>query len=91
MPPVRRKIMTVIEGWEVFTEDEAIEAALDKFGKDPMTSVAACALAADDGGKPPEFRFWFDLFLKLENAAQGGGRKLRLLPQRRTSSNQVMR
>ena len=62
--------MAVIEGWEFFTEDEAIEAAIDKFGKDPMTSVVYCALAADDGRKPPEFRFWFDLFLKLEKAAR---------------------
>jgi phosphoribosylformimino-5-aminoimidazole carboxamide ribonucleotide (ProFAR) isomerase len=61
--------MTVIEGWEVFTEGEAIEAAIDKFGKDPMTSVVYCAIAADGVRKSPEFRFWFDLFLKLEKAA----------------------
>jgi hypothetical protein len=63
---------SVIEGWEVFTEDEAIEAAIDKFGKDPTTSVAYCAFAADDGRQPPEYCFWFDLFLKLTKAAHVG-------------------
>ncbi|WP_342588914.1 hypothetical protein [Phyllobacterium sophorae] len=64
--------MTVIEGWEVFTEEEAINAAIDKYRKDPLTSVAYCAFAADDGRKPPEYRFWFDLFLKLEKTGSSG-------------------
>jgi hypothetical protein len=64
--------MAVIEGWVIFSEDEAIEAAIDKYRKDPVTSVADCAFAADDGGKPPEYRFWFDLFLELTKAAHVG-------------------
>lgn len=63
---------SVIEGWEVFTKDEAIEAAIDKFGKDMTMSVAYCAFAADDGRKPPEYRIWFDLFRKLTKAAHVG-------------------
>jgi hypothetical protein len=63
---------SVIDGWEALTEDEAIEAAIDKFGKDPTTSVAYCAFAANNGWKPPEYRFWFDLFLKLVIQAHVG-------------------
>lgn len=31
---------SVIRGWEFLAEDEAIDAAIDKCGKDPTTSVA---------------------------------------------------
>ena len=47
----------VIESWKVLTEDEATDAAIDKYGKDPTTSVAYCAFAADEGRKGPEYRF----------------------------------
>ncbi len=63
---------SVIDGWEVLTEDEAIDAAIDKYRKDPTTSVAYCTFAADDGRKGPEYRFWFDLFLKLSKADHVG-------------------
>ncbi|UXN58149.1 hypothetical protein [Phyllobacterium zundukense] len=65
--------MAVVEGWNVFTEEEAIKTAIDKYGKDPTTSVAYCTVAVDDGRKSLEFQFWFDLFLKLTNAAHIGG------------------
>lgn len=35
----------VIVGWESFSEDEAVDAAIAEFGRDPTTSVAYCALA----------------------------------------------
>jgi len=48
---------SVVNRWEVLTDDEAIDAAIDKYGKDPTTSVAYCAFATlDDRG--PEHRFW---------------------------------
>jgi hypothetical protein len=54
-----------VRGWEILTEDEAIDAAIEKYGKDPTTSVAYCAFEALDNRDGPEHRFWFDLFLKL--------------------------
>lgn len=56
---------SVIRGWEDLTEDEAIDPAIDKYGKDPTTSVASCAFEALGSRGGPEHRFWFDLFLKL--------------------------
>jgi hypothetical protein len=31
----------VILGWETFSEDEAVDAAIDEFGRDPTTSVVS--------------------------------------------------
>jgi hypothetical protein len=59
-------------GWEVLTEDEAIDAAIDKYGKDPTTSVAYCAFEGLDDRGGPEHRFWFDLLLKLVKADHAG-------------------
>ncbi|MBM2716211.1 hypothetical protein JQK88_34650 [Mesorhizobium caraganae] len=47
------------------TEDEAIETAMEQHGKDATTSVAYCALEASGNREDPEYRFWFDLFLRL--------------------------
>jgi hypothetical protein len=33
---------------------------------------AYCAFAADNGWKPHEYRFWFDLFLKIVKQAHVG-------------------
>ncbi|RWO61965.1 MAG: hypothetical protein EOS17_32780 [Mesorhizobium sp.] len=56
---------SVVEGWQGLTDDEAIEAATEKHGKDPSTSVAYCTFEASGNPDDPEYRFWFDLFLKL--------------------------
>lgn len=37
----------VILGWETFSEDEAVDAAIDEFGRDPTTSVAYWALSSN--------------------------------------------
>ena len=63
---------SIVLGWEVLTDDEAIEAAIDKYGKDPTTSVAYCAFEASGSRDGPEYRFWFDLFLKLVKKAHVG-------------------
>lgn len=63
---------SVIRGWEFLAEDEAIDAAIDKYGKDPTTSVAYCAFEALDNRGGPEHRFWCDLFLKLVKADHVG-------------------
>jgi hypothetical protein len=63
---------SAIRAWEVLTEDEAIDAAIDKYGKDPTTSVAYCAFEALDDSGGPEHRFWFDLFLKLVKSTHVG-------------------
>lgn len=55
----------VVEGWELLADDEAIEDAIERHGKDPCTSVAYCALEVSGSREDPEFRFWFDLFLRL--------------------------
>lgn len=55
----------VVIGWEVLTDDEAIEAAIDRHGKDPTTSVAYCTFETSGKRDDPEYRFWLDLFLKL--------------------------
>lgn len=62
----------VIVGWESFSDDEAVDAAVDEFGRDPTTSVAYCALAAYDQRGADEYRFWFDLFLKLVKGSHVG-------------------
>ncbi len=62
----------VILGWETFSEDEAVDAAIDEFGRDPTTSVAYCAFAASGARDSAEYRFWFDLFMKLEKASHVG-------------------
>lgn len=59
----------VFGGWEFLAEDEAIDAAIEKYGKDPTTSVAYCAFETRGG---PEHRFWFDLFLKLAKSDHVG-------------------
>ncbi|ESX15008.1 hypothetical protein [Mesorhizobium sp. LSJC264A00] len=46
-------------------DDEAIEAATEKHGKDLVTSVAYCAFEASGNPDDPEYRFWVNLFLKL--------------------------
>jgi hypothetical protein len=51
--------------WQNMSEKGAIEAAIAEHGKDATMSVAYCALAAYDGRDSDEYRFWFDLFLKL--------------------------
>lgn len=51
--------------WQDLTEDEAIEAAIAEQGKDATASVAYCALESYGGGDSEEYRFWFELFLKL--------------------------
>ncbi|TIQ41831.1 MAG: hypothetical protein E5X49_16925 [Mesorhizobium sp.] len=56
---------SVVEGWQELTDDEAIEAATEKHGKDLATSVAYCAFEASGNPDDPEYRFWVDLFLKL--------------------------
>lgn len=50
----------------------AIDAAIDKYGKDPTTSVAYCAFEPLDNRGGPEHRFWFDLFLTLEKSTHVG-------------------
>ncbi|MER9580949.1 hypothetical protein [Mesorhizobium sp. M0276] len=55
----------VVEDWETLTDGEAIEAATERHGKDPTTSVADCAFEVSGRGEDPEYRFWFDLFLRL--------------------------
>jgi len=63
---------SAIRGWEFLAEDEAIDAAIDKYGKDPTTSVAYCAFETfgDRGGR--EHRFWLDLFVKLAKSEHVG-------------------
>nr|WP_157866255.1 hypothetical protein [Mesorhizobium japonicum] len=56
---------SVVKGWEGLADGEAIEAATHRHGKDPITSVAYCAFEASGNGEDPEYRFWFDLFLRL--------------------------
>ncbi|MHC2301543.1 hypothetical protein ACVJBD_005809 [Rhizobium mongolense] len=63
---------SVVMAWEVLTDEEAIEAAIEKHGKDPTTSVAYCAFEAAGSRDGPEYRFWFDLFLKLVKQAHVG-------------------
>jgi hypothetical protein len=58
------------DAWALLTEDEAIEAAVEKYGQDETTSVAYCALRA--WGDGAEHQFWFDLFLKLVKASHVG-------------------
>ncbi|WP_156936532.1 hypothetical protein [Mesorhizobium sp. LNJC384A00] len=55
----------IVENWELLTEDEAIEAAIEKHSKDPITSIAYCAIEVSGNADDPEYRFWFDLFLRL--------------------------
>lgn len=44
--------------WELVTEDEAIEAAIARHGKDPTTSVACCAFELSGHDKDdPDYRF----------------------------------
>jgi hypothetical protein len=62
----------VIDGWQFMTEEEAIEAAIEEFGEREITSVAYCALMARDNRDGAEYRFWFDLFLKLVKASHTG-------------------
>ncbi|WP_189523715.1 MULTISPECIES: hypothetical protein [unclassified Mesorhizobium] len=40
----------VIAGWELLTEDEAADAAIDEFGQDPTTSVAYCGCELGETG-----------------------------------------
>jgi hypothetical protein len=63
---------SLVLGWEFLAEDEAIDGAIDKYGKDLTTSVAYCAFETfgDLGG--PEHRFWFDLFVKLAKSDHVG-------------------
>ncbi|RUW31142.1 MAG: hypothetical protein EOS31_12065 [Mesorhizobium sp.] len=56
---------SIVEGWQGLTEDEAIEGATEKHGKDLVTSVAYCAFEAFGNPNDPEYPFWVDLFLKL--------------------------
>ncbi|MBA8907525.1 hypothetical protein [Aminobacter ciceronei] len=63
---------SAIRGWEFLAEDEAIDAAIDKYGKDPTTSVAYCAFETVGDRRGPEHRFWFDLFLKLAKSDHVG-------------------
>ncbi|WP_245446337.1 hypothetical protein [Mesorhizobium kowhaii] len=54
---LRREVRShdgVVENWELLTEDEAIEAAIDKHGKDPTTSVAYCAMEVSGNADDPE-------------------------------------
>ncbi|RWQ16300.1 hypothetical protein [Mesorhizobium sp.] len=59
-------------GWGVLAEEEAIDAAVDKYGKDRTTSVAYCAFEALGDQRGPEHRFWFNLFLKLAKSNHVG-------------------
>lgn len=65
-------IDSVITGWQHFAEDEAISAAIDRYRKDQATSVAYCAFEAFDDPVGAEYRFWFDLFLKLAKSEHVG-------------------
>ena len=38
---------SVIDGWDAFSDEEAVEAAIDKFGKDP--DFVSCLLCIDGG------------------------------------------
>ncbi|WP_412177450.1 hypothetical protein [Mesorhizobium sp. YC-39] len=44
----------VVGNWALLTEDEAIEAAIEKHSKDPTTSVAYWALEASGNGDDPD-------------------------------------
>jgi hypothetical protein len=61
----------IIDGWQSVSDAEAIEAAVDRHGKDGTTSVAWCTLEAWLN-RGPEYRFWMDLFLKLTQQAHVG-------------------
>lgn len=54
-----------ISGWEYLSEDDAIEEAVERHGRDPLTSVAFCTLETHLGWETPEYRFWCDLFIKM--------------------------
>ncbi|MBZ9740607.1 hypothetical protein [Mesorhizobium sp. CO1-1-4] len=56
---------SIVEGWQILDDGEAIRAAVEKHGKDATTSVAYCGLEVAGNLEDAEYRFWFDLFLRL--------------------------
>ena len=61
-----------ISEWEYLTEEEAIEAAVERYGRDPLTALAYCALETNVGWETPEYRFWCTLFIKLDKERHVG-------------------
>ncbi|RWH75386.1 hypothetical protein [Mesorhizobium sp.] len=52
---------------------DAMDIAKTLWGDHATTVVAWAALAAHLEGERPEFRFWFDVFVRLRAGASGSG------------------
>ncbi|MCT7374725.1 hypothetical protein [Chelativorans salis] len=51
--------------WDLADPEEAAVAARDLYGPAAATAAASAAFTARYGGREADFRFWFQVFVKL--------------------------
>lgn len=52
--------------WSGRDTDAAIEAAKSLYGKNASVAAAWCALGARCDGRTTDYRFWFEIFQRLQ-------------------------
>lgn len=52
--------------WSGRDTDTAIEAAKSLYGQNASVAAAWCALAARCDGRKTDYRFWFEIFQRLQ-------------------------
>jgi len=57
--------------WSGKDTDAAIEAAKSLYGKNASVAAAWCALAARCDGRTIDYRFWFEIFQRLQKDNMG--------------------
>ncbi|WP_265517913.1 hypothetical protein [Nitratireductor luteus] len=51
--------------WDIADPEEAAAAARDLYGPAAATAAASAAFTARYAGREADFRFWFEVFVKL--------------------------
>lgn len=51
--------------WDVADPEAAVVVARDLYGPGAATAAASAAFTARYGGQEADFRFWFEVFVKL--------------------------
>ncbi|BAV52623.1 Uncharacterized protein MLTONO_p0153 (plasmid) [Mesorhizobium loti] len=58
--------------WDVAQPEEAVKAALDLYGPNAVTAAAHCTLTARFDGRDRDYRFWSEVFTKLNDGKTPG-------------------
>ena len=56
-----------ISVWDCRDSEKAIKTAISVYGSDASIAAAWCALAARCDGRSRDYRFWVEIFERIEN------------------------